>query len=133
MIVLDTDVLVEYARPDTAPTVTSYLSQQADEQWLVPSVGLYEYLTFYQSQSRRRKERRQVERRVDAILAVDADIALEASDIENLLRSSGTSLDPGDLLIAAVARNHGATLATRNKNDFDKEPIHQLMSVDIVR
>lgn len=133
MIVLDTDVLVEFARPNTASTVKSYLSQRADEQWIVPSIGLYEYLTYYGSQSRRRKERRQVEKRVDAVQPLDADAALEASDIENLLRSSGTSLGAGDLLIAAIARDLGATLATRNKNDFDKQPIHQLMNIDIVR
>ncbi|SEO39897.1 hypothetical protein/tRNA(fMet)-specific endonuclease VapC [Halorientalis persicus] len=133
MIVLDTDVLVEYARPNSDPQVTSYLTQRTDEQWIVPSVGLYEYLSFYGSQSRRRTERKQVESRVDAVLPLDADAALEASDIENLLSSSGTSLDPGDLLIAAIARSRNATLATRNKNDFDKQPIQQLMDVDIVR
>lgn len=133
MIVLDTDVLVEYARPNPDPVVTAYLSQRVDEQWLVPAIGLYEYLTFYQSQSRRRTERREVESRVDAILPFTTDTALEAANIENLLRSSDTSLDPGDLLIAAIARDQGATLATRNKNDFDKTPIHQLLDVDIVR
>ncbi|RXK47452.1 type II toxin-antitoxin system VapC family toxin [Halorientalis pallida] len=133
MIVLDTDVLVEYARPNSDPAVTSYLTQRTDEQWIVPSVGLYEYLSFYGSQSRRRTERKQVESRVDAVLPLDTDAALEASDIENLLSSSGTSLDPGDLLIAAIARSRNATLATRNKNDFDKQPVHQLMDVDIVR
>jgi predicted nucleic acid-binding protein len=74
-----------------------------------------------------------VEKRVDAVQPLDADAALEASDIENLLGSSGTSLGAGDLLIAAIARDLGATLATRNKNDFDKQPIHQLMDIDIVR
>jgi len=133
MIVLDTDVLVEYARPNSDPAVTSYLTQRTDEQWIVPSVGLYEYLSFYGSQSRRRTERKQVESRVDAVLPLDADAALEASDIENLLSSSGTSLDPGDLLIAAITRSRNATLATRNKNDFDKQPIQQLIDVDIVR
>lgn len=100
----------------------------------VPSIGLYEYLTFYGSQSRRRKERRRIESesRVDGILPLDTDAALEASDIENLLSSSGTSLAPGDLLVAAIARDRGATLATRNENDFDEQPIHRLVEVDIV-
>jgi len=133
MIVLDTDVLVEYARPNSDPVVMAYLSGKASEQWIVPSVALYEYLSYYGSQSRRRKEHRQVESRVDAVVPLDADAALEASDIENLLSSSGTSLDAGDLLIAAIASNQGATFATRNKNDFDKQPIHQLMDIDIIR
>jgi predicted nucleic acid-binding protein len=93
---------------------------------------LYEFLSYYDSQSRRRQERRQVESRVDAVLPFDADCALEAATIENLLDSAGTSLDAGDLLIAAIARNAGARLATANKNDFDKEPIRQLLDVDVI-
>lgn len=132
MIVLDTDVLVEWGRPNTAQAVHSYLSRRTDEQWVVPSVGLYEYLNYYNSQSRRRTERRRITNRVDGIVPFDTDAALEASDIENLLAQSGTSLGAGDLLVAAIARSRGGTLATRNKNDFDKKPIHQLMDVDIV-
>jgi predicted nucleic acid-binding protein len=49
------------------------------------------------------------------------------------LTSAGTSLDVPDLLIAAAAREHGCTLATRNKNEFDKQPIHELLSVDIIQ
>jgi predicted nucleic acid-binding protein len=133
MIVLDNDVLVGWARPDTDDEVRSYLSGRTTDQWFVTAVGLYEYLTFYDAQSRRRKERREVEERVDGVLPLDADAAAEAADIENLLEGAGTSLDAADLLVAGIARSRGATLATRNSNDFDKEPIRELMSVDVLR
>ncbi len=37
-----------------------------------------------------------------------------------------------DLFVAATARSAGATLATANRNDFDKAPVHELIDVDIV-
>lgn len=48
------------------------------------------------------------------------------------LASAGTNLDLADLLIAATARERNATLATANKRDVDKVPIHRLMDVDII-
>ena len=132
MIVLDTDTLIDWGRSGTSGTVSNYLSARTTHQWVIPSIALYEYLTFYDSQSRRRRERQRIENLTDDILPFDADAAQEAADIENLLESAGASLDTGDLLIAAIARDRGGILATRNKNDFDKTPIHQLMDVDIV-
>lgn len=133
MIVLDNDVLVGWARPGTDDKVRSYLSERTAEQWFVTAVGLYEYLTFYDAQPRRRKERRELEERVDGVLPLDADAAAEAADMENLLESAGPSLAAADLLVAAITRSRGATLATRNSDDFDKEPVHELMDVDVLR
>lgn len=133
MIVLDNDVLVEFRRPNPDPVVLSYLQSHRSDPWLVPSVVLYEFLSFYDSTSKQDQERRAIKARVDGIASLDEGGAAEAAAIKSKLSSVGTSLDARDLLIAATARERGGTLATRNKNDFDKQPIHQLMSVDIVR
>ena len=37
-----------------------------------------------------------------------------------------------DLLVAVIARETDCSLVTRNKNDFDKTPVHQLLDVDII-
>ena len=132
MIFLDNDVLDGFVRPDPDSAVLSYLSSHQSEQWIVPSVVLYEFLSFYNSQSDRNLKRRQLKNRIDGIAPLDEHAAAEAADLEVSLRKIGTSLETGDLLIAATARNRGGTLATRNKNDFDKTPTHQLMDVDIV-
>ena len=132
MIFLDNDVLDGFVRPNPDSAVLSYLSSHQSEQWIVPSVVLYEFLSFYNSQSDRNLKRRQLKNRIDDIAPLDEHAAAEAADLEVSLRKIGTSLETGDLLIAATARNRGGTLATRNKNDFDKNPIHQLMDVDIV-
>jgi predicted nucleic acid-binding protein len=79
------------------------------------------------------RRRQQLNQRVDKIASLDADAASEAAKMEADLQNAGASLNTADLLIAAIARDQGATLATGNKNDFDKQPIHQLMDVDIVR
>ncbi|SEP07246.1 hypothetical protein/tRNA(fMet)-specific endonuclease VapC [Halorientalis persicus] len=132
MICLDNDVLDGFVRPHPDPDVVSYLSNHQTEQWIVPAVVLYEFLSFY-NPSMQNRRRQQLKKRVDEIGAFDADAASEAAEMESKLQNVGTSLDTADLLIAAIARERGATLATRNKNDFDKRSIHQLMDVDIVR
>jgi len=52
--------------------------------------------------------------------------------LRRALAQTNTSLDTGDLLVAATAHRHGGTLATADKNDFDKPQIRQLLNVDIV-
>lgn len=132
MICLDNDVLDGFVRPNPDPDVIPYLSNRQNDQWIVPSVVLYEFLSFYNSSMQNRR-RQQLNQRVDKIASLDEDAASEAAKIEANLQNAGASLNTADLLIAAIARDQGATLATRNKNDFDKQPIRQLMDVDIVR
>lgn len=132
MIFLDNDVLAEFRRQNPDRAVVSYLQQHRSEQWFVPSVVLYEFLSFHSSEARQNQERQQIQSRVDGIAPLDDEAAAEAAAIESKLDTAGTSLDGADLLIAGIARSRGGTLATRNKNDFDKPPIHQLMDIDIV-
>ena len=132
MICLDNDVFSRYASQQSYPTVERYLSNHARETWLLPSLVLFEYLKRYDSHNRIDTERANAERAVHAVVDVDADVAAQAANLRARLATTNTSLDLADLLIAATAREHGATLATRNKNDFDKSPIHELIDVDIV-
>jgi predicted nucleic acid-binding protein len=133
MICLDNDVFSRYASRESYPVVADYLRAHSTEPWLLPSVVLFEYLQRYSAHSRIRRERQQAEEAVDGILPVDGDVAEEAANLRARLDAAGTGLDVPDLLIAAAARAHGCTLATRNENDFDKAPVHELLDVDIVR
>lgn len=132
MICLDNDVFSRYASQQSYPTVEQYLSNHTRETWLLPSLVLFEYLKRYESHNRIKTERANAERSVHAVVDVNADVAVQAANLRARLATTDTSLDLADLLIAATAREHGATLATRNKNDFDKSPIRELMDVDIV-
>ena len=121
-----------YASRQSYPDVSEYLTSHSSEPWLLPSIVLFEYLQWYLAHDTIQTQRRNAEQVVDAVVAVDAAVAEQAANIRARLASAGPSLDTPDLLIATVARERGCTLATRNENDFDKSPIHELLTVDIV-
>lgn len=132
MICLDNDVFSRYASQESYPAVATYLSDHRTEPWLIPSVVLFEFLQRYSAHDTIREQRRRAEESVDGVIPVDADVAQQAANIRARLASAGTSLAVPDLLVAATARETDCTLVTRNKNDFDKTPIHQLLDVDII-
>ncbi|MDY6818657.1 MAG: type II toxin-antitoxin system VapC family toxin [Halobacteriales archaeon] len=132
MLYLDNDVLAKFARPNPDPAVVQYLKERSSEPWGISALVAYEFVSFY-PQSQRHEKLRQLEQDIlNEISPIDAQTSLEAADLRSLLENAGTSLDTGDLLVAATARQHSGTLATANKNDFDKQPIHELLDVDIV-
>lgn len=133
MICLDNDVFSRFASQQSYPAVSRYLASRSTDTWLLPSIVLFEYLQRYSTHNAIQSERRNAEQSVDGIISVDEDVAEQAANIRARLSSAVTSLAVPDLLVAASARERGCTLATRNKNDFDKEPIHELMSVDIIQ
>lgn len=53
------------------------------------------------------------------ILAFDQDAAREFAKITAIRKSSGRPIAQFDAMIAAMARVHRATLATRNTGDFE--------------
>ncbi|AUX08399.1 tRNA(fMet)-specific endonuclease VapC [Halalkaliarchaeum desulfuricum] len=132
MICLDNDVFSRYASQESYPAVTTYLSDHSTEIWVIPSVVLFEFLQRYSAHDTIREQRRLAEQSVDGVIPVDADVAQQAANMRGRLAAAGTSLAVPDLLVAAAAREADCTLVTRNKNDFDKVPIHQLLDVDII-
>lgn len=132
MLFLDNDVLAKFARPDPDPAVVEYLKRRRADSWAVSALVAYEFLSFY-SKSRRQEKLRQLEDHVvNEITPIDAETSLEAATMRELLADAGTSLDTGDLLVAATARQHSGTLATANRNDFDTPAVRDLLDVDIV-
>lgn len=132
MLYLDNDVLAKYARPEPDQQVVEYLKKRHAEPWGIAAIVAYEFLSYYEKGEQNHKLTQLRTRVVDEITPFDAETALEAADIRSSLGQADTSLDTGDLLIAATARQHGGTLVTGNKNDFDKPPVRQLLDVDIV-
>lgn len=132
MLLLDNDVLRKYRDADPDPAVVEFLANHSSDPWAVSAVVLYEYLSFYDSEADRQRQRYELDRLLNEVVEFDETTALEAASIANSLATAGTSLDAADLLIAATARQHGATLVTANKNDFDKGPVRELLDVEIV-
>jgi predicted nucleic acid-binding protein len=132
VLFLDIDVLAKFARPDPDPAVVDYLKEQRDQSWAISALVAYEFASYY-ARSRQQAALRRLESEiVNEVTPIDSGTSLEAATIGSLLADAGTSLDTGDLLVAATARQHDGRLATANANDFDKAPIHQLLDVDIV-
>lgn len=132
MILLDNNIIRKYARPDPDEAVLNYLSNHRTEPWGISAIVLYEFLSYYDSQSKQRVRRGQLTEAVDDVISLDADTAAEAASMETTLDGAGISLDDVDLLIAATARQHQATFVTADENDFDKDPIQELLDIDIV-
>jgi predicted nucleic acid-binding protein len=132
MILLDNDIIRKYARPDPDEAVLNYLSDHRTEPWAISAIVLFEFLSYYDTQSKQRTRRSQLTQAVDNVISFDGDTAAEAANMDSSLEAAGVSLDDADLLVAATARQHQATFVTAEKNDFDKTPLHELMDVDIV-
>ena len=132
MILLDNNIFRKYARRDPDEDVLSYLSDHRTEPWGISAIVLFEFLSYYDTQSKQRARRNQLTQAVDDLISVDADTAAEAASMETSLDRTGVSLNDVDPLIVATARQQQATFVTADKNDFDKEPIHELMNIDIV-
>jgi predicted nucleic acid-binding protein len=126
VIILDTNVVSELLRAAPAPEV---------EAWLAGQDGTGIYLTAISEAELRygvaimAAGRRQamLAAAVDGIvredfggriLPFDGAAALEYADIGARRRAAGRPISQLDCQIAAVARAHGATLATRNVDDF---------------
>lgn len=132
MLYLDNDVLAKFARPNPDPAVVQYLKDRSSEPWGISALVAYEFVSFYR-QSQRQEKLRQLEHDIlNEISPIDAETSVEAANIRSLLESAGTSLDTGDLLVAATARQYSGTLATANRNDFGKQPIRELIDIEIV-
>ena len=132
MICLDNDIFSRYVSERSYPAVDQYLADHAGDAWILPAVVLFEYLKRYDSHSAIQTHRLNAEQSVNGIADLNTDIAMEAATLRAGLTTADTSLDLADVLIAATAREYGATLATTNENDFDKRPIHELVDVYIV-
>ena len=132
MILLDNNIIRKYARPDPDEAVLNYLSEHRTEPWGISAIVLFEFLSYYDTQSKQRTRRSQLTQAVDNVVSFDADTAAEAASMETSLEAAGVSLGDVDLLIAATARQHQATFVTADRNDFDKTPLHELMDIDIV-
>lgn len=121
MLALDTNILIAVQKRE--PKADSYYvaALAADEVLAVPSVVRYEV--------RRSLLAPLYTRRLTALdsllaflpsLEFDQQTADIAASIYHQLRSTGQLIDEADLMIAATAVRHNATLVTRNTSHFQR-------------
>ena len=123
-VLLDTNILIALLAGDAAVirALTSI------EEVFVPAVALGE-LHFGALKSARPAEniaRIEDLAAASAILVCDAESAREYGRIKNRLRERGRPLPENDIWIAAVTRQHGLSLVTRDEHFTEIEDISTL-------
>jgi tRNA(fMet)-specific endonuclease VapC len=131
MILLDRDVLVGLGNAD--PQVVRHLQQYRSEEWTLPAIVAWESYKAESSRSDMRHEQTKLQSNFDRIIDFGDDTALEAAYLDEKLQSRGISIDTADLLNLATAHEQSATFLTRNENDFDTGPVHELVDIDVIR
>ena len=127
MIILDTNVVSELMRPTPERMVLRWFSNQAAEDLHITAVTMAEILYGIEliSSARRRDVVRAGAEKMfgdvfaDRILAFEDRAARAFSQIASSRRRQAKPMSGVDAQLAAIARAHGATLATRNTYVFE--------------
>jgi predicted nucleic acid-binding protein len=126
MIVLDTNVLSELMKASPSARVMSWRKRRSVEDLFITTITQAEIL-FGIEQLPNGKRRSALEAAAESmfaddfeahILPFDADAAREFARIASARRKVGRAISQIDAQIAAIARSRGASLATRNVDDF---------------
>lgn len=124
MIILASNVLSELMRPVPAEIVLAWLAGQPVSTLHVTSVSYAEIrvgIGLLPEGRRRRGLAEQVEAMfvqdfAGRVLSFDLAAAAAFADISVRRRQSGTRIEPIDAMIAAIAKAHGAAVATRDSD-----------------
>lgn len=128
MILLDTNVVSELMRPRPDVRVAAFLAARRLEELFLPSLVVAEirYGLARLPDGQRRDgleglfERLLSEGFGDRVLPFDASGAAAYARARAARESAGRPIALADALIAGMALAHGASLATRNIDDFDQ-------------
>jgi hypothetical protein len=102
MLCLDNSVVAKFARPDPDSNIVAYLKRNVSEPWTIPATVLFEYLRYYSSQSAVHQHLHALNQRIQRVLSLNEDVAVEAVLLEHSLSQQDVSLDLADLLHAAT-------------------------------
>ncbi len=127
MIIVDTNVVSELLRPIPDPRVEQWLAAQDGHDIYLTAISEAElrYGVAIMDNGKRRDalaeaiDRILVEDMAGRILPFDSAAAGEYATIAAIRRATGRPIAQADCQIAAIARTHGAAVATRNIADFE--------------
>lgn len=128
MLVLDNNLLSDYL--DGTDDARLFLEQYESDVWAVPAIVLYEaYMGSIHGYIDGSPEtiRQAITASMD-VLDVTERTATEAVALQEALLERGVPADHPDALIAASAREHGATFATAEKH-FWTDEVRSVLSV----
>jgi predicted nucleic acid-binding protein len=133
VICLDNSVLSRFASSAASPSIDDYLAAHSSEPWTIPATVAFEYYSYFETRGEIRRQQRKLNSVFDGILPATDEVAAEAAQIRASLAVRDVTLDPADLLHVATAREAGATFVTRDVEDFDAEPIRDLLDIALIR
>ena len=127
MFILDSNVVSELMREHPRSEVLAWLDRQLTDDLYVTAVTEAEVRTGIAilPEGERRRGLTVAAARAfgvlfaERVLPFDSDAALAYAAIAATRRSSGHPISQADCQIAAIARSLGASIATRNVNDFE--------------
>lgn len=128
MIVLDTIVISEPMRGAPDGTVVTWLNEQVESALFTTSVTVME-LRFGLARLPEGKRKTDLHAALDftlsrligrRILPFDTAAAIEAAEIAALAEAAGTPIGQADSQIAAIAKSHGFSIATRDTAPFQQ-------------
>jgi len=126
MIILDTNIVSEMMRPVPEPLVLRWFANSIKDDTHLTAISLAEILLGIEllPVGKRREVLRAGAEKTFAVipgrvLAFDEEAAVAFSSISSTRRKQGKPISQFDAQIAAIARAHSATLATRNTGDFE--------------
>lgn len=127
MIIVDTNVISELFRPAPARQVETWLADQDGANLYFTTIGEAELrhgVAILPSGKRRTALTRAIEGILeedfrDRILPFDRQAASAYAAIAAERRALGRPISQFDCQIAAIARAHGASVATRNTSDYE--------------
>lgn len=127
MLVLDTNLVSELMRSGPNPRVLDWVAAQPLDEMAIATVTLMEVrfgvatLPYGQRRTELDQRFRQflAQGFADRILPFDSAAADACADIRAARRSMGRPIAIEDGMIAAVAKTHGAAVATRDTSGFE--------------
>ena len=128
MILLDTNVISELMRPEPEPRVLRWLSAQSLERIHLAALTVAEIrrgLALLPPGARRQSLEQSFDRFLELgfsrrILPFSEASAAVYAPICARRVQAGLGIDELDILLAAIATEHSASIATRNTGDFDR-------------
>jgi toxin FitB len=126
MIICDTNVISEIIKDDCAPNVRRWLVGIAAEDMATTSINAVELLggVAIMPEGKRKAElQRSIETCLDVIfetrvLHYDIESAKHHAELVSSMRRNGHGIGFADCQIAAIARQHGCTVVTRDVGPF---------------
>ncbi len=113
-VLADTNVLIGLFAGD--PAIVDRLQQQQDVFLCVPVLGELTYGALASVRVQENMARIEELARAIIVLKCDRSTAASYAAVKHRLRSKGRPIPENDVWIAALARQHGLTLATRDSH-----------------